>query len=63
MKETQNNEKNTKLMLTICYSMVALIYFANAAYSYFYKIEDQVIVNIGLGIMFMILGIVSRTPN
>ena len=43
--------------------MVALIYFANAAYSYFYKIEDQVIVNIGLGIMFMILGIVSRTPN
>ncbi len=50
-------------MITIIYSLVALIYFANAAYSYFYKIEGEVVINTALGIMFLSLGLVYKLPN
>ena len=59
----QNKEKNINLMITVIYSLVALIYFANAVYSYFYKIEGEVIINIALGIMFLSLGVVYKLPN
>ena len=58
-----SKEKNINLMITIIYSLVTLIYFANTVYSYFYKIEDQVVVNIALGIMFLSLGVVYKLPK
>lgn len=61
MKE--NKEVNYNNLIVFCFSLVAIIYFANAAYSYFYKIEGQVILNIGLGIMFFILGFALKMPT
>ena len=56
-KFTYNQFVNTKILTLIAFSLVAVIYFSNAAYSYFYNIEGQVVVNIGLGIMFLIIGL------
>ena len=55
-------ELNINHITTIIYIVVACIYFANGIYSYFYKIEGEVFTNIGLGLMFLIIGIVFRTP-
>ena len=49
--------------ITFIYSVVAAIYFLNAYYSHVNKIEGEVYVNIGLGFMFLCLGIVCRMPN
>lgn len=59
----QYKETNTNLMITIIYCLVALIYFGNAAYSYFYKIDGEVVTNIALGIMFLSLGVVYKLPS
>lgn len=56
-------EININQVTTIIYIVVACIYFTNAGYSYLYKIEGEVFGNIGLGLMFLTLGIVFRTPK
>lgn len=56
MKNTTNNT------ITIIYIIVAVTYFINATYSYYNKIEDQILINIGLGVMFLILSFVCRVP-
>ena len=56
-------EKNINRTVTFIYSLVALIYFGNAGYSYFYQIEGEVFMNIALGIMFLSLGIVFTMPT
>ena len=48
------------LTLLVIYSIVAMIYFTNVAYEYFYikpETNESIYMNIGLGIMFFILGL------
>ena len=59
----QDKSLNTNLLSSILFGLTALIYFGIAAYSYFYKIEGEVFTNIGLGIMFLSLGLVFKLDN
>ena len=47
----KSNQTNTTLLTTILFGLTSLIYIGKATYSYFYKIESEVIMNITLGIM------------
>jgi hypothetical protein len=57
-------EKNSSLVTCILFSFVGLIYFATAAYSFWFsKDYNQVDINISLGIMFILIGVSFLTKN
>lgn len=61
-KDTQKNQEqkpevDTRVLSMSLFTLTAVIYFANAGYSYYKNIEGQVTINIALGVMFFIIGL------
>ena len=49
---------NTDLLTSFLFTLTSIMYFGTAGYSHFYKNEDGVFSNIGLGIVFLGLAFV-----
>jgi hypothetical protein len=60
-KET--SEVNTGPLTMSLFTLTAVIYFANAGYSYYKNIEGQVGINIALGVMFFCIGLSFLTSS